>query len=120
MPYECDQCGACCRKLIIEIEYVDILREPKLRDLKPFRMPEGGFVDDDDEPITNPDPFMAGAMLACGTTRPCPHDARTVDGRSHCEIYPTRPTCCVGFEVGGRQCQEARVLAGLPQLSETQ
>jgi len=113
--FECDRCGACCRELIIEIEYVDIIREPRLREVtKPFRVPEGmQIVDDDDEPIANPDPYMAGANLACGRKHPCP----MLGPDNLCTIYPTRPTVCVAHEAGGSQCQQARGMAGLPPLA---
>lgn len=113
--FECDKCGACCRFPIIEIDYFDIIREPRMREVtKPFKVPDGQqFVDNEtDEPIENPDPYMAGAMLACGTIHPCPF----VGADNLCGIYPTRPNCCVGFEAGTRLCQESREAHGLPPL----
>lgn len=112
--YECDQCGACCAYPIIEINYVDVLREPKLREVcNPFRIPEGmRLSDEDDEPIEITDPFQAGALLASGQCDPCP----LLGADKRCTIYPTRPGCCVAFEAGSRLCQEAREAHGLPPL----
>ena len=30
MNFECDQCGACCKELLVEVYDIDVLREPKL------------------------------------------------------------------------------------------
>lgn len=71
--------------MIVEIYEFDIWREPKLKDaIDPFK-------DDSD---------YAG-LLACGKSKPC---AFLKDNK--CEIYPTRPTCCVAFEPGDDQCIE--------------
>lgn len=112
MSYDCDKCGACCKHLIIEIDWVDVQREPLLRAVtEPFRIPLGMHLEDEDgEPVSNPDPYMAGAMLACGSQ--CP----MLGAENLCTIYPTRPTCCVGFEAGGKKCQEARAAKGLALL----
>lgn len=112
--YACDSCGLCCQKLIIEIEWLDFQREPRLRDVtKPFTVPAGMFIaDDNDERIEDPDPYMAGAMLACGRRMPCP----MLGEDKRCTIYPTRPNCCVSFEPGGEKCQELREDYGLPRL----
>lgn len=110
--YDCDQCGACCRKLIVEIDYIDIQREPRLREVtKPFRIsPDECFLDDNDQPIENPDTYMAGAMLACAN--PCP----MIGADNLCTIYPSRPNVCVAFAAGSEQCQDARERSGLPRL----
>lgn len=113
--YACDSCGLCCQKLIIEIQWLDFQREPRLRGVtKPFTVPAGFHITDDetDEPIEDPDPYMAGAMLACGRNHPCP----MLGEDKRCTIYPTRPNCCVAFEPGGEKCQELREGAGLPPL----
>lgn len=114
MPYQCDRCGACCRFPIIEIDHEDVLREPRLREVtEPNRIPDGMYFEDDDgEPIENPDPYMAGALLACGRNRPCPF----VGADNLCGIYATRPAVCSGFPAGSELCQEARAAHGLPAL----
>lgn len=112
--YQCDECGACCAYPIIEIEYVDALREPRLREVsRPFSIPEGMcLTDEDDEPIEITDPFQVGASLAVGRKNPCP----LLGADKRCTIYPTRPTCCVAFQAGSRLCQESREAHGLPPL----
>lgn len=110
--YECDECGACCRKLIVEIDLVDVLREPKLREVvTPFKS-EAFFENEEDERLHGDDPFANGAALA--TCKPCP----MLCGNK-CTIYPTRPNVCVGFSAGSSQCQEARDREGLPPLLAT-
>lgn len=114
MKYECDKCAACCRQLIIEIDWIDVLREPSLKLVtEPFKVPPGFSIQNEDgEDIADPDPYMAGAMLACGSTHPCPK----LDNENLCTIYPTRPNCCVAMSPGSEQCQEARAMAGLQKL----
>lgn len=112
--YECDKCGACCRFLIIEIIELDLIRESRLiGKAEAFRMPPGHvLLDDDDNEVAEEVPgYGAGAMLACGCTHPCP----MLVGND-CSIYPTRPTCCVGFRAGSEQCQDARAWEGLEPL----
>ena len=100
--YECDRCGACCRTLIVEVTELDVLREPRIAlAMVPFRQ-EPGFEADE------------VGMLACGGRHPCPF----VKGDNLCEIYPTRPNCCMAFDAGSEQCQDARRMAGLPPLPE--
>lgn len=110
--YECDRCGACCEKLIIEIQLLDVIREPRLREVtKPCRVPPGAVYEDDDgNEITDPDPYVEGAILAC--VDPCP----MLGADKLCQIYPSRPNVCVGFDAGSRKCQEAREMAKLPPL----
>jgi Fe-S-cluster containining protein len=99
---ECDHCGACCTTLIIEVEHLDVVREPRLA-----------------PPVTTPCRLLEGEgewdrqyMLAIGTaTGGCPMH---VDGR--CSIHPTRPNTCVAFEAGSPDCQRARYHAGKPPL----
>ena len=102
--YQCDTCGACCRQLIVEVWEVDLLREPRLREacITLFK------TEGDDE-----EPDAPAALLACGSGHPC----RMLGEDNRCAIYPTRPTCCVAFEAGSEQCQDARRRAGLPLLA---
>lgn len=100
---ECDDCGACCRSMIIEIYHVDVVREPRLLDVaEPMRIGVDGQIPDD--------PWEREYLLAAGGGSPCPFHVGL------CEIYPTRPNCCVAFEAGGWQCQLARLEAGLSPL----
>lgn len=98
--YECDQCGACCRQPIIEIDWLDVTREPKLKEVAaPCRLMPGDTEQD------------RQYILACGAGMPC----RLLAG-NRCSIYPTRPNCCVAFEAGCELCQESRAAEGLPPL----
>ncbi len=120
MSYECDRCGSCCRSLIIEVEELDILREPRLLQLEPFHPPPdadsyAGYEDEDEEdqvlgPLVPSHPW--GAMLACGEKQPCPFLREDL----LCDIYPTRPNVCLGFRAGSRQCKMARGMCGLKPL----
>ena len=98
--YECDRCGACCKQLIVEIDELDLVREPRLIPLaQAFRVPDGMELRADDG----------------GSQRPCP----VLGPDNRCTIYPTRPNCCVAFRAGSEQCQMARGMAGLPPLEES-
>lgn len=100
---ECDHCGACCRTLIVEIQHVDVVREPRLLEVADaLRAGADGRVPDD--------PWEREYLLAVGGALPC----RFHLGR--CDIYPTRPNCCVAFEAGSVKCQMARWEAGLGPL----
>lgn len=102
--YECDQCGACCKgTLIIEADYLDARREPRLLDLQigPYRVTQCEL--EEEEKV---------ALLACGRDRPC----RCLGRDNRCTIYPTRPNACVAFEAGSRQCQGARAELGIEPL----
>lgn len=108
--YACDRCGLCCQKLIIEIQHIDVIREPKL--LPPATMLlKAPFRDD----FEYDDEWEKQYSLACGEARKCP--CHSMDGEvSSCSIYPTRPNVCVGFEAGGEHCRELRDTHGLPPL----
>ena len=110
MRFQCDQCGACCRHHIIELDYADILREPRLREVtKPFRGDPDLRDDSNSELLVLDDPYVNGAMLAAGL---CP----MLGDDNRCGCYTTRPTVCVAYLAGSAQCQEMRQLEGLPRL----
>ncbi len=96
--YECDGCGVCCRGKLVDVFEVDVLREPRISE-KMLALKEPGF----DGEI---------AYLNCMGDGSCAF----LDGENRCGIYPTRPTVCVLFPAGGKQCQEVRQAAGLPPL----
>lgn len=100
----CKDCGLCCTKLIIEIEHIDVVREPKLLPIARLMNP--------DRPRDSL--WENEYMLACGSAMPC--GMLTEDKK--CSIYPTRPNTCVGFEVGCDKCNELREDYGLPPLNE--
>lgn len=93
---KCKQCGECCKRLIIEIEHLDLLREPRLSCAE--LMDGHGRIKFESD-------LEKQYLLACGKTKPCPF---LKDNK--CEIYPTRPNVCVAMEAGGEQCREARGL----------
>jgi Fe-S-cluster containining protein len=93
-PNACRRCGACCRSLIIEIDHIDVVREPRL--LEHATLMDGGFQFEND--------WQKQYLLAAGHSMPCP--MLGADGL--CTIYPTRPNCCVAFEAGGEHCQDVR------------
>ena len=101
--HECDQCGLCCEKLIVEAEHYDALREPRIAtECKPM----------------NADLSLDERMwlLACGDAHPCPFASRDKEGKHLCDIYSSRPHTCVCFLPGGDKCQELRRDNGLPEL----
>ena len=105
--YECDCCGACCRHLIVQAEWLDVAREPRLiqvdRHYAHLSLHEA--LDKLEEP-------GRAVTLACGPDHPC-----QFLGEDHrCTIYPTRPNDCVDMQAGDEQCQMARQRAGLPPL----
>lgn len=110
--YECDQCGACCNgTLIVEASWLDLEREPKIKDSDPF------YVDKTlDETRSMLADEMRVIVMVCGSSRPC----SMLGENQQCQIYPTRPNVCVAMEAGSEQCQEARQQMGLSRLqSET-
>lgn len=99
--YKCDQCGLCCKKLLIEVDCLDVLREPKIADRCVHL--DGGK--------THPLPIL-DTMWSLACVKPCPF----LDEGNSCSIYPTRPGVCVSFQAGQAKCQELRRAAGLPEL----
>lgn len=95
----CKQCGNCCKKLIIEIEHLDIVREPQLLHVVELLDGRGKVKFESD--------WEKQYLLACGKSKPC---AFLVNDR--CVIYPTRPNVCVAMEPGDDQCKMARAEVG--------
>lgn len=99
--FECDQCGACCRKLILEADHLDAIREPRIQ--AEGRLLDGkGKIDFDEAEwgLNNPD-GMACVFL---------------NEDNSCGIYNTRPSECVSFQAGSEQCQMAREFAKLEAI----
>ena len=90
MTRECQCCGQCCRRLLIECGWHDGLREPKLL-----------------EPAVNPHGLTA-ADLEDGLKCVILHECAFLGADNLCTIYPTRPNVCVGFEPDGKQCRQIR------------
>lgn len=104
MTSDCDGCGLCCDKLIIEIQHIDVVREPKLLPIVRLQNP--------DRPRNSL--WENEYTLACGHRMPC---GMLTDDKK-CSIYPTRPNVCISFEVGSEQCTTLREDYGLPPLFE--
>ena len=112
MPrFECDKCGACCKgSLIVEVEDLDVVREPRLIDADPHY--HGKSVEQ--VLVQFQTDIGRAVIIACG--KPCSF----LGEDNHCSIYPTRPNCCVGLQAGDEQCQEARADHGLAPLLPVQ
>ena len=95
----CQQCGACCRHLIVEAQVLDVLREPLIA--------ERGICLDGRGRLP-PDEWAWS--LAAGEA--CPF----LTAENLCSIYPTRPNECVAFKPGSDQCCRARAAEGLLPL----
>lgn len=88
----CRKCGCCCRRLITEVNILDILREPLL--LGHIELPDIDILEiDDDEKF----------VLACGLSKLCPFLVN-----NECKIYPTRPNVCVSLQPDDEQCKMSR------------
>jgi Fe-S-cluster containining protein len=92
---------------LIEIQEIDVVREPSL-------LPVVQLLDGHGR-ITFDDPWERTYMLACGAIQPCPK----LGPDNLCTIYPSRPNACVAMEAGDEQCQMAREMRGLPPLEPT-
>lgn len=104
LPFEkfrCDNCGACCKTLIVEANYLDAMREPRLYEI---------FTGD------KSDLRLGGhcVMLYDIEKKQCPF----LDESCKCSIYLTRPNECVAVEPGDAKCQQARHMMGLPLLRD--
>lgn len=102
LVFYCDAgCSLCCRKLIVEADPLDVLREPRIgQECK--AMDGHGKI-----PLTD-------SVWALACVDPCVF----LDGH-RCSIYATRPNVCVSFEAGGKKCQELRKADGRPPLQPT-
>ncbi len=111
MPkFECDQCGACCRQLIVEADELDVLREPRLIDAD--RHYAGKSVDEVVDELQSD----VGKVLVIVCSSGC----RFVGTDNQCTIYPTRPNVCVAMQAGDEQCQTVRQAEGLEPLAPSE
>lgn len=104
LPFEkfkCDNCGACCKSLIVEADYLDVQREPRLYQI---------FTGDKAK-LRSREHVVHLYDLE---TRQCPF----LDESCKCEIYNTRPNECVLVEPGDAKCQQARYMQSLPLLRD--
>ncbi len=103
--FACDSCGACCSgMLIIEIDHLDVVREPKLLDHAKLLDGNGKITFDSD--------WEKQYGLSC--SKPC----GLLGSDNRCTIYSSRPNVCVGFEAGSARCQTTRRAKGLPYLAD--
>jgi Fe-S-cluster containining protein len=91
-PPACQQCGDCCRSLIVEAGPLDALREPRIARRGHL------LAGRNDDPL---EPQEWAWSLSCGTACPFLRPDNT------CEIYATRPDACVGFVPGESRCRHA-------------
>ncbi len=105
--YECDNCGACCKHLLVEVYDLDLLREPKLAtaDIGDWArgMAQAQLMAELDD---------GKCLLIAAPGQTC----QFLGDDNKCTIYPTRPNVCVAMEAGDEQCQESRRKDGLPPL----
>ncbi|KKK66302.1 hypothetical protein LCGC14_2965470 [marine sediment metagenome] len=82
----CERCGACCRNAILEIQHLDVVREPRLLEHAKLLDADLGHESDWDKEyfLPTPCPFL---VVCIGSIV---HDT--------CSIYPTRPNMCVAFD----------------------
>lgn len=102
--FECDQCGACCPQLLIQADWLDVQREPRL---------------------TQADRHYASLpILDALEMLQDEYRAVLLNGEkgfhflceNKCSICPTRPNDCVGMQPGDEQCQSSRTAENLPPL----
>ncbi len=108
METQCDNCGACCRQLIVEVYDLDVLREQHLATADISGNTRGLSYD-----ALMADLEQEGhCLVIAGGGEAC----KFLRGNNTCAIYPTRPNVCVAMQGGDEQCQEARAQEGLPPL----
>ena len=73
-PIKCKQCGHCCRHTIIEINQLDVLREPKILEHAQLLDGKGKIEFESDA--------EKEYILACGASMPHRHHSKTVCSRS--------------------------------------
>lgn len=116
---QCDQCGACCRQLLILIEFNDCEREPKLiRNVIALPIVQASM-----ERVVGPNGEKDDVVsvlvpasndpehLQLANATPCPMLAGNV-----CSINATKPGLCRHSPAGGFCCQHSRQKEGLPAL----
>lgn len=103
--FNCDNCGACCSAFIVEADYLDATREPKIYQIDPSISP--GQLRNDGLCIVLWDEKARACPMLTDGLKP---------GTKFCSIYPTRPSDCVLVEAGDAKCQQARMQKGLKPL----
>jgi len=96
----CQRCAACCQHTVVEADFLDALREPRIAAEGVLLDGHGTVPPDEASWCLNPPIFEPCVFLKGGD----------------CTIYPTRPNACVAFEPGSDACCRARAAAGLLPL----
>lgn len=99
----CRDCGLCCQELILEIDHLDVVREPKLLETGAATLFTGVQFDN---------VWAQQYSLNNGPG----HSCMMLNADKRCSIYPTRPSCCVEYEAGGEHCNALREEHGLPPV----
>ena len=110
--YECDSCGACCRKVRVELAPTDLAREPRLIEQAhpcTIRLVHTTAAGQEVGPPVAT--RKALAMVAEGPGESCVFLAA-----NRCSIYETRPDACRLVPAGSDHCQRERRREGLPPL----
>jgi len=101
----CENCGACCRRLIIEATYLDVLRHPLIVRVAATMDGHGTIPPEEAKWLLN--------RQDAGRDR---HHCLFLRADKRCGIYATRPNECVAFEPGSDQCCRARAEEGMLPL----
>jgi hypothetical protein len=105
MPYDCQQCGACC------VDYFGTQGYISLSPGEPERLRRLGLpvIQWHGQQLLATRPHKGPGGESC-----CVALVGNVGGECSCSIYPDRPHECRQFEVGSLGCQFARLEVGLP------
>ena len=101
LAYQCDNCGLCCTRTLVRATTTDAQRQPLILKQRRLKREDGTITNDY---LLNRNPGDPGGEQCVFHTGTC------------CGIYATRPQVCVGFQAGGKDCQELRRIEGLPPL----
>ncbi len=113
--YECDLCGACCRKVKVELAPTDLDREPRLAPHARSCTVRLVYTDQAGQEVGGPVATRkALAMVADGPNESCQFLAA-----NQCSIHATRPDACRQMAAGSAHCQHERRREGLPPLAPT-
>lgn len=102
--YSCDECGACCKQLVVEADHTDVVREPRLLAYDQRNKARG-------RQLTMAELATGDRCVLLACVKPC-----GLLEDNLCSVYPTRPHECVAFEAGSPKCQMAREHCGLAPL----
>lgn len=111
--YECDLCGACCRRVKVELSQADLDREPQLVPLARSCTVRLVYTNAAGQEVGGPVATRkALAMVSDGPGESC-----RLLASNRCSVHPTRPGACREVQAGGEHCQRERRREGLPPLA---